>query len=38
MLQLIKKPGAVRELRLLLIVTQRCSGSPAGFIIRSPEF
>lgn len=38
MLRLIEKPKAVEEPKLLQIVTQRCSSSPAGFIICSLEF
>jgi len=38
MLRLIKKLGAVKELRLLQTVTRRCSGNLIGFAVRFPEF
>jgi len=38
MLRLIKKLGAVKELKLPQTATQRCSGSLVGFAVRFPEF
>jgi len=38
MLQLIKKPAAVKELRLPQIMIRRCFGTLVGFVERSPEF